>query len=149
MANLRHFFFYGLACLAFPIAAITFIFNDSLAAFFIHASKVEIAPQYTGGKIQEIIDHGGYVTSIHEPIFEGCCAFSSKRIVQIDWEVKIGNVFPFHIHEDLSKLGVEIDWDTTKKEANIKGSLVTASRIYDLGTQKKMLRLLFQKQSLN
>ena len=146
MARLRHFFFYGLAFLACPAIAITFIFNKPLAAFFIHASKIEIAPKFTGGKILKVIDHDSYITSIHEPVSKGCCSFSSKRFIQIDWEIKNEGIFPANIHEDLPGLEVEIDWDTTKKVAKVTGSTaVSASPIYDLSPQKKMLRLFLKK----
>lgn len=145
MVKLRHLFFYTLACLAFPAAALMFVFNKPLSALFIRSSKIEIAPIYTGGKVVEIIDHENYKTFVHEPLSKNC--FSSEYVVQIDWETKEGNSFPGHIREELPTLGIIIDWETTKKEAQIINSSITIlSPIYVLSLHKKMIRLIFDKK---
>ena len=95
---------YTWAALTIPLVLATFVGMNFWAKTLVHATGLKVSPWFTGGEVRKTIDHGGYQTSIHRPVFDGLVTDYPSGFVQIDWGPL--SALPEHIAEDF-----EVDGD--------------------------------------
>lgn len=93
---------YTWAVLCIFIVLATFFKNAYFGPALAAITGVKISPWYTGGEVKASVDHDGYRTLIHRPVFDGLFSDRKDGFVQIDWE-SAGALPP--------KVAEEIDYD--------------------------------------
>jgi len=93
-----------LAALAIPVAIATFVGMDFFSRGLIAATGLKVSPWMNGGDVIHVVEHGGYQTQIHQPVFDGLFGEKKEGFVQVDW-TPLKNLPP-GISEE-----VDFDWD--------------------------------------
>ncbi len=92
--------------ISYPIIFILAIISYNLyAKKFVEATGLKISPWYSGDIVIKTIDHDGYKTRIHKPVFQGFITERKFGFVQIDWVII--NKIP-----DIIKESIDFDFDT-------------------------------------
>ena len=86
MLRLKVFVAYTLAVLMVLVAMVTFIGMNFFATKLVSTTGIKISPWFTGGEVEQVIDHGQYRTMIHRPVFDGLLGQKKEGFIQIDWE---------------------------------------------------------------
>jgi len=76
---------YVWAALAAPAVLLAMMNSESLSRALASASGVRISPRFSGGEIARTVDHGGYLASIHRPVFDGLRGDRDEGFLQVDW----------------------------------------------------------------
>jgi len=74
------------AALATPAVLLTMLYHSGLSRRLADASGIRISPRFSGGEIARTVDHGGYRTIVHRPVFDGLTGDREKGFIQVDWE---------------------------------------------------------------
>jgi hypothetical protein len=74
-----------LAGLALPVVLATFLGMDYFSHKLVDVTGIKVSPKYTGGEIQQTIDHDGYQTKLHQSVFAALIGESQEGFIQIDW----------------------------------------------------------------
>jgi hypothetical protein len=111
------------AIASIAIAAILFSSLGLWERKLVVEGGIRISPRFTGGELVRSIDHAGYVTRIHRPVFDGILWDSSRGFVQIDWASSEGEL-PAQIHEEIDydldgKADFALSLDTRKNSASL------------------------------
>lgn len=85
LAKLKSFLGYFLAVLMVPVVFITLMGMQPIAQGLVSVTGVEISPWFTGGEVTRTIDHGGYETRIHRPVFDALIGERPEGFVQVVW----------------------------------------------------------------
>lgn len=120
---IKGFFGYVWAIGVIFVAAMGFVNMDYFSQKLIIDNGVHVTENWTGGEVTERIDHGDYVTSVHQPVLRGVDLFNRKGYIQVDWSSE--NKLPAVINEevDLDSDGdrdFAITVDTVKNRAELK-----------------------------
>lgn len=83
--TIQSFFGYFVAALMIPLSFITLMGMGPISEMLVKVTGVEISPWYTGGEIVTTIDHAGYQTRIHRPVFDAFIGQRREGFVQIVW----------------------------------------------------------------
>lgn len=94
---------YTWAILAFIIALVTFLGNDSFSRELASATGITVSPWYSGGEVVKTIEHGAYKTSLHRPVFDSLIGQTKEGFVQINWDPTAG--LPPEIRESIDYNG--------------------------------------------
>jgi len=115
MARLTKILGYTWAALALPIVIATFVGNQFFATALATATDVQVSPWFTGDEVARSVDHDGYRTQIHRPVFDGLIGQRNEGFVQITWSPP-GDALPDRIVDQIdvdgdgvSDFGVELD----------------------------------------
>ncbi len=73
------------AALATAVALATFLGTDYFAYRQVSATGLQLSPQYSGGEIVRIIEHGKYKTLQHRAVFGGLVGPKAEGFVQLDY----------------------------------------------------------------
>lgn len=76
---------YCLAALTLPVAIATFVGMDFFARGLVEATGLKVSPWMNGGEVIQVVEHGGYQTQIHQPVFDGLFREKKEGFVQVDW----------------------------------------------------------------
>lgn len=107
MSRLKSVLGYTIAVLALFITLATFIGMDSFGRKLVSVTGIKVSPWMIGGEVVRVIEHGGYQTVIHRPVFDGLIGERKEGMLQIDWTPRQG--LPSRIDE-------LIDFDQDGKE---------------------------------
>jgi len=99
---------YTIAVLALLIALATFIGMESFGRKLVSVTGIKVSPWMIGGEVVRVIEHEGYQTVIHRPVFDGLFGERKEGMLQIDWTPQQG--LP------LSSIDELIDFDQDGKE---------------------------------
>jgi len=112
MAKLKSVLGYTWAVVCFLIILATFFGNQKFSQALSRAPFMKINPLYSGGEVEETVDHLTYKTLIHRPVFEALIGESAEGFVQVNWVFMKGGGF-----EDLPNPIVEkVDFDLDEKD---------------------------------
>ena len=87
MSKLKSFFGYTIAFLGIPIVLATLMGMDGWMQA-IAGSGLVVSPLYSGGEVAQTIQHTGYHTSVHDPVFAALIGESNEGFVQVTWQPK-------------------------------------------------------------
>lgn len=73
------------AVLSAVIALAVFLGSGYFAQKLVGATARQVGPQYTGGEIVRVIEHGRYKTLQHRALFDGLIGEKTNGFVQIDY----------------------------------------------------------------
>ncbi len=104
MRRIKSVLGYAWAALGIPMVLATFIGMNSWARGFASITGLQVSPWFTGAEVARTIDHGGYETRIHRPVFDGLLSERSRGFVQVVWVPK-GDALPATIEEELDIIG--------------------------------------------
>lgn len=85
MKKLKAILGYTIAALMVPVVILTLVGMQPLAELLVRATGVEISPWSTGGEVVRTIDHAGYETRIHRPVFDALIGQKREGFVQVVW----------------------------------------------------------------
>lgn len=88
MPRMIKYLAYAWAFSAAPIVLVTFMGMGPLAKGFVAVTGLRVHPIYAGGEIARRIEHEGYQTLIHRPVFDGLVRERSTGFVQIEWRAR-------------------------------------------------------------
>jgi len=101
MSRMVKYLAYSWALLAGPIVLATFIGTDPrLVGKLVALTGLHVHPIYTGGEVTKTLDHEGYQTLVHRPVFDGLIHERNTGFVQIEWQPRDANL-PETIDEDI------------------------------------------------
>ncbi|MBN1381834.1 MAG: hypothetical protein JXA41_09185 [Deltaproteobacteria bacterium] len=86
MKKLKSFLGYTWAAAAIIIAPATFLGHTYFSHAIATATGVTVHPRFSGGGVIKTIDHGGYITSMHRPVFDALFGRTHEGFIQIKWE---------------------------------------------------------------
>ena len=121
---------YCLAALAIPVAIATFAGMDFFSRGLVAATGLKVSPWMNGGDVIHVVEHGGYQTQIHQPVFDGLFGEKKEGFVQVDW-TPLKNL-PSSISEEVDfdrdgkadfKIGLDVEAvsaEITKENPRIK-----------------------------
>ncbi|OPY56329.1 MAG: hypothetical protein A4E55_02156 [Pelotomaculum sp. PtaU1.Bin035] len=90
MSRLKSVLAYTAAVLALLIALATFTGMDSFGRKLVSVTGIKVSPWMIGGEVVSVIEHEGYQTVIHRPVFDGLFSERKKGMLQIDWTPQQG-----------------------------------------------------------
>lgn len=102
MSKVKSFLGYTIAALMIPVALVALMGMGPLSELLVSVTGLEITPWFSGGDVVRTVDHDGYETRIHEPVFDALIGERREGFVQIDWEPL--SRLPARIDQD-------VDWD--------------------------------------
>ena len=76
---------YGWAALTLPLLLAAFIQMPLWGRLLATSTGVKISPRFSGGEILRTLEHDGYETRVHRPVFDGLFCDRSRGFVQVDW----------------------------------------------------------------
>ena len=79
---------YSWAALTLPILLAAFIQMPLWAKRLATSTGVRISPWFSGGEIVRTLEHDGYETRVHRPVFDGLFCERSRGFVQVDWMLR-------------------------------------------------------------
>lgn len=85
MSKLKTFFGYTLATLGLPIVLATFVGQGFWMTNLVSATGLRISPWFTGDAVAQSVEHAGYETRIHKPVFMALIGERAAGFVQVDW----------------------------------------------------------------
>ena len=129
---------YTWAVLCIFIVLATFINSTYFAPALASITGVKVSPWYTGGEVKTSIEHVGYRTLVHRPVFDGLFSDRKEGFVQINWEPV--RALPPIIAEELDydgdgKADFLVRLDTSSGVATLvpyKSSVVSVEGVYRL-----------------
>jgi hypothetical protein len=152
MGKLKGFLGHIWALFAFFIALATFVGFDTLPRVLVASTGLTVSPRFTGGEIVRTVDHGGYKTHIHRPVFDGLIGERQEGFIQLNWEPSAG--LPLVIQEEIDYDGDHredflVTLDTKTGNASITAFDASARSIDRSYRVKKgwAVRVLLQKRS--
>ena len=83
---------YAWAFMAVPIVLVTFMGMEPLTPQFVMLTGLHVHPIYAGGEVTQVVNHGGYQTFIHRPVFDGLVRDRDAGFVQIEWQPQDANL---------------------------------------------------------
>jgi len=83
---------YAWAFMAVPIVLVTFMGMEPLTPQFVMLTGLHVHPIYAGGEVTQVVNHGGYQTFIHRPVFDGLVRETDNGFIQIEWQPKDANL---------------------------------------------------------
>ncbi len=92
MKRTKKYLAYGWAMSAVPILLATFIGMNFWAEKLVGFTGLKVSPLYTGGEVAQTIQHEGYETLIHQPVFDGLLCERKNGFVQIGWKAGEGKL---------------------------------------------------------
>ena len=107
MAKIRTYLAYVWALMAVTLVLLTFMKMPFLAETLVAATGLHVHPIYTGGEVVRTLEHEGYTTLIHRPVFDGLVGERKHGFVQVTWRPKDANL------PDLIDEGIDFDADGT------------------------------------
>lgn len=118
MAKIKPLLGYLLAGLAVPLVMAMFINMNGWMRALMDAG-LHVSPWYTGGAVAFTIQHEGYATRVHNPVFLGLIGETREGFVQVDWTPKINA--PSLIDEAVDydadgRIDFRVRWDTQTGE---------------------------------
>lgn len=140
------------ALLAGPIVLATFMGMDFFAARLVAVTGLHVHPLYTGGEIAQTLDHEGYRTILHRPVFDGLVGQRDAGFVQIEWRATDANL-PESIDEQIdfdrdgkadARIRLNTSTDTTTLEP-LDSRVVSADAAIRL-EKARIVRLNLRKQ---
>jgi hypothetical protein len=90
---------YMVAALMLPAVVVTLIGMGSLAETLVGITGMVISPWYTGGEVARTIQHEGYETRIHRPVFDAIIGERREGFMQVVWTPK--SALPETLIEDI------------------------------------------------
>ncbi len=85
MKKIKSIIGYIWAMLALFIAPATFLGQSYFSQTLARTTGITINPWFSGGEIVKVIDHAGYKTSVHRPVFDSLIGQTKEGFVQINW----------------------------------------------------------------
>jgi len=152
MRQLRVFFGYAWAIMAFPIILATFIGNNFWAEKIAMGTGLKVSPWFTGGEVVQTIQHQHYRTLIHRPVFDGLIGERNRGFVQINWRAG-DNELPGLIDEAIDynrdgKMDFRIKLNTKTGQAELlapKPNVIGIEQVYKLKNERVVRVLLKNK----
>ena len=105
MSRIRPYLAYSWALMATPLLLVTFMHMDTLPGRLVAVTGLHVHPVYTGGEELQTIDHPGYTTIVHRPVFDGLIGQRQTGFVQIKWQPTDANL------PDLVDEEIDVDED--------------------------------------
>ncbi len=91
---------YTWAVLMLPLVLVTFVGMNGMAEKLVVITGLSISPWFSGGEVIETINHPGYQTLVHRPVFEGLFCERQTGFIQIRWQAATGSL-PARIQEEI------------------------------------------------
>ncbi len=91
-------YLWAASCLLLVLA--TFVGLGFWARTLANGTGIKVSPRFTGGEVRRTVDHGGYQTLLHRPVFDGLLSERAAGFVQIDWVPGKNQSLPPVIEED-------------------------------------------------
>ncbi len=117
---------YTWAALCLVLVLATFVGLGSWERALAKRTGLHVSPRFSGGEVQQTIDHGSYKTLLHRPVFDGLVSERDEGFVQIDWFPRERQSLPAVLEEDFdidgdgaSEIGIHLD--TAAGEAKTLG----------------------------
>jgi len=144
MSRLKSVLGYAWALAALPIVLATFIGLNSWARGFAELTGLEISAWFSGGKTAQTVAHEGYVTTVHEPVFQGLIGETKKGYVQVKWTPSAGASLPNQLSDSIDFDGdgtpdfiVVLDTGSDRAELEPLTPLVLGVReVLNLGSER-------------
>jgi hypothetical protein len=76
---------YTLAALAFVVALATFFGMPAWEKALVSGTGLRVSPWFTGDEVAYAVQHEGYETRIHRPVFQALIGERREGFVQVDW----------------------------------------------------------------
>lgn len=86
MKRALSFLGYTWAVLCIFVAVATFLRLDQFAPALASITGIKVSPRYSGGEVKRIVEHDGYRTLIHRPVFDGLLSDRKSGFIQVNWE---------------------------------------------------------------
>ena len=141
MSRLRATLAVGWAALATPVVLATFVLLPPLASALVGATGIRISPWFTGGEVVRTIEHDGYRTEVHRPVFDGLVGEREQGFVQVEWTPAGPGRLPARVREAIDVDGdgsaeFAVDLDVAASRATVEPrspGVLGLERVYDLG----------------
>ncbi len=85
MDKIKSFLGYFWAALGIPIVLVMLLGSNAWMNL-IAASGLEVSPWFTGGKVAHSASGTGWMTEIHEPVFQALIGERKTGFVQVNWK---------------------------------------------------------------
>jgi hypothetical protein len=108
MSTIKTVLAYTWALLAIPIILVIFMGSEPLAGKLVAVTGLHVHPAYTGGEVVRTIDHRGYRTLIHRPVFDGLIGQRDRGSIRIEWQQVDANL-PESVDERIDFDGNGVD----------------------------------------
>jgi hypothetical protein len=110
-------------------------FGGGLDVWFASATGLTVTPWYSGGEVAQRIDHPGYQTQVHRPVFDALIGERRKGFVQVAWSPP--EALPQHIDEEIDvdadgQVDFRIQLDTRTHQAVLTPYAVEVIELKDV-----------------
>lgn len=154
LKGIRAFLGYLWAIALILVVLATFIGNSFFAKRLVMATGLKISPRLTGGEVIETIEHSGYQTSIHRPVFDGLLCERSTGFVQVSWK-STGRSLPHVIdelidynHDGVKDFRVVVNTQTAQVSLNSDDpTVIDIDRQYKLKNER-VIRIKLKKKKI-
>ena len=85
MARLRAFTGYFVAFLTVPFYMVLIFGMGGWMNLLVSTTGLKVSPWFTGGEVAATVQHAGYRTEIHRPVFDALIGERSEGFVQVSW----------------------------------------------------------------
>jgi hypothetical protein len=136
LAAVRSVMGYAWAVLAFFIVVGTFLGNNILGGKLAHGTGIKVSPRFTGGEVVATIEHGGYRTLIHRPVFDGLFAPRREGFIQVNWES--ARALPAVIQEPVTVAPDRSQWFTIRLDTATGTAAITSGGASVVGVEKSI-----------
>ena len=153
MSRIRPALGYLWAALALPLVLAAFLKLGTWSRGLVELTEVGISPWFTGGSVARTIQHEGFETQIHRPVFDGLFWEGDVGFVQVDW-VAVGGDLPEMIEESIDfdadgteDLRIHLGTGTNQATLLEKSVHVTSvDPVLDFGPRHKAVRIQLDKE---
>ena len=85
MQKLKAILGYTWAALLIPLAVATLFGMGSWMKLLVSGTGLTVSPWFTGDVVARTVEHDGYETRIHRPVFQALIGERREGFVQVDW----------------------------------------------------------------
>jgi hypothetical protein len=105
LQRIRAILGYTWAVAALFVVLATFFGMNSWANLFVATTGLRISPWFTGGEVQQTVEHGTYQTLIHQPVFDSLIGERDEGFAQVTWRPAEGHKLPDQIVDTVDVSG--------------------------------------------
>ncbi len=85
MKKIQSIFGYTWAFLCIPIVLATLFASPFWMNLLVYGAGLTISPWFSGGEVARVMQHEGYQTLVHRPVFDALIGEKKQGFVQVDW----------------------------------------------------------------
>ena len=103
MSRLKAITGYVLAFLSLIGFMVVILGLGNWMTLLVTSTGLTVSPWYTGGQVARTVEHGGYRTEIHRPVFDALIGERSEGFVQVAW--RPDTAMPARVDEEVDYNG--------------------------------------------